>query len=286
MRHAMEGRRLGTLVRMAIPICKAAQKRCPRTGPGHPFEYRDWQIAVLIFTALLKRRKSKSSQYQYLTQHAREVKKRLGLRFWPARSTYFERYRRAWQLFEAAIEIMGRRLCHTWVDARVVAVDKSLMHARGPKRHTRSGRRGRRRRGADDEAGWGYSAHHGWVYGYSFEVVVTAPTHGPWCRCWPRSRPRVRANTVLLGQKSLGFPLPRGMFWPTRGMTTTGTASRSNTTARTAPAAGLCVPRSDAPTIRHRMMMRTSRSGAVTAESLVRVGTHGSSSFVVPLGVV
>ena len=58
---------------------------------------------MLIFTAVLKRRKSKSSQYQYLTQHAHEVKKRLGLRCWPVRSTYFERYRRAWQLFDAAI---------------------------------------------------------------------------------------------------------------------------------------------------------------------------------------
>jgi len=29
----------------------------------------------LIFTAVLKRRKSKSSQYQYLTQHAHEMKK-------------------------------------------------------------------------------------------------------------------------------------------------------------------------------------------------------------------
>jgi len=179
MRHAMEGRRLGTLVRMAIPFCKAAQKQCPRTGPGHPFEYNDWQIAVLIFTAVLKRRKSKSSQYQYLTQHAHEVKKRLGLRSWPVRSTYFERYRRAWQLFEAAITILGRRLCHTWVDARVVVVDKSLMHAKGPKRHRRTGRRARRRRGTDDEADWGRSTYHGWVYGYSFEVVVTAPAHGP-----------------------------------------------------------------------------------------------------------
>lgn len=134
---------------------------------------------MLIFTAVLKRRKSKSSQYQYLTQHAHEVKKRLGLRSWPVRSTYFERYRRAWQLFEAAIAILGRRLCHTWVDARVVVVEKSLMHAKGPKRHRRTGRRRRRRRGTDDEADWGRSTYHGWVYGYSFEVVVTAPTHGP-----------------------------------------------------------------------------------------------------------
>ncbi|VAX40563.1 hypothetical protein MNBD_PLANCTO03-378 [hydrothermal vent metagenome] len=154
MRHAMEGRRLGTLVRMATPICKAAQKYCPRTGPGHPFEYSDWQIAVLIFTAVLKRRKSKSSQYQYLTQHAHEMKKRLGLKFWP---------------------------------------------------------------------------------------------------------------------------MP--------GMTTTATASRLSTPARAAPVADSCVLRSVVLTIRRRRR-RTSRSGAATAESLVRVGTHENSSSVVSLVVV
>lgn len=182
MRHAMEGGRLAALVRMAIPICKAAQKQRPRSGPGHPPEYSDWQIAVLIFIAVVKRRKSKSSQYRYLAQHASEIKKQLGLKSWPVRSTYFERYKRAWQLFEVAITITGRRLCRKGADARTIAVDKSLMRAKGPELHRHTGRRKgrqRRQRGVDYDAGWGYSAHHGWVYGYSFEVVVTAPKHGP-----------------------------------------------------------------------------------------------------------
>jgi Transposase DDE domain len=186
MCHVMEDRRLARLARMAISVCKAAQDRCPRRGPGHPQDYSDWQMAVLILIAVLNRRKSKSAQYRYLKQHANEMKRWLGLRSWPARSTYFERYLRAWRLFEAAIEIMGRRMCRTWANARTVAVDKSLVRAKGPEQHKRTGRRRerqrkprRRERGSDPEANWGYSTHHGWIYGYSFEVVVCAPRNGP-----------------------------------------------------------------------------------------------------------
>jgi hypothetical protein len=34
--------------------------------------------------------------------------------------------------------------------------------------------KGEIRAGADRDAEWGYSEHHGWVYGYSFEVVVSS----------------------------------------------------------------------------------------------------------------
>lgn len=37
-------------------------------------------------------------------------------------------------------------------------------------------------RGSDLEATWTYSSHHGWVLGYSYEVVVTAEKNGP---VWP-----------------------------------------------------------------------------------------------------
>jgi len=56
------------------------------------------------------------------------------------------------------------------VDASVVAVDQALIPALGPPQS----RHRKRRRGADLQAGWGYSEHHGWVYGYSMEVVVAA----------------------------------------------------------------------------------------------------------------
>lgn len=171
----MEGTCLARLVRMAIPLCKAAERACPRLGPGAPPTYADWQMAVLIVVAILARRKSKSAQYRYLYERRKVLAKWLGLRTFPGRSTYFDRYRRLYALFRAGVIEQGRRAIDKGlVDPEVVAVDKSLMHARGPSRHQRKRRKRRRLRGTDDEASWGFSDHHGWVYGYSFEVAVTA----------------------------------------------------------------------------------------------------------------
>lgn len=51
-----------------------------------------------------------------------------------------------------------------------VAIDSTLIPARGPCRH-----KGRKRPSGDDpDAGWGKSDHHDWVYGYAVNVVVTA----------------------------------------------------------------------------------------------------------------
>ena len=135
-KRAMEGTRLATLVRMAIPLCRAAERACPRRGPGCPPDYKDWMIAVLIMIAVLKRRKSKSAQYRYLDEHRRELRRWLGLRRFPARSTYFERYCRAHRLFGVAIRLQGRRGIREGVaDPRTVAGDKSLVRARGPQWH-------------------------------------------------------------------------------------------------------------------------------------------------------
>ena len=67
--RAMEGTSLAELVQMAIPICQAAQRHCPRTGPGRPPDYDDWKMAVMIMVTLLEKRKSKSAQYRFLWSH-------------------------------------------------------------------------------------------------------------------------------------------------------------------------------------------------------------------------
>jgi hypothetical protein len=171
----MEGTHLARLIRMAIPRCKAAARACPRSGPGAPPTYADWQIAALILIAILARHKSKSAQYRYLFEHRKVFSNWLGLREFPGRTTYFDRYRHAYCLFRAGVIEQGRRaIGDGLVDPEAVAVDKSLLRARGPSRHQSKGRKRRRLRGTDDEASWGYSTHHGWVYGFSYEVTVTA----------------------------------------------------------------------------------------------------------------
>lgn len=174
-RSATEGTRLARLVRMAIPFCRRADRACRRHGPGAPPTFADWQIAVLIMVAVMARRKSKRAQYHYLFARRRLLIEWLDLPRFPGRSTYCERYRHAFALFQWAVTFQGRRaIAEGLIDPTVVAVDKSLIRARGRPWHRRKGRPCKRKKGTDAEAGWTYSEHHGWVYGYSFEVVVSA----------------------------------------------------------------------------------------------------------------
>jgi len=175
-RPAKDGRHLADLVQMAIPLCKAAQAKLIRRGPGRPPVYEEWQIALLIFVAILQRRKSKSSQWNFLSQHRPLLMELLQLTRFPTRSTYFARYKRAWRIYEKAIELQGRKALQEHVSsARVIAADKSLIAAKGPAFHKRQQKAGKPRRGTDTAAAWGCSGCKKWVFGYSYEVVVCAP---------------------------------------------------------------------------------------------------------------
>jgi hypothetical protein len=174
--RALSGTCLERLVRMASPLLRAAQRQCPRAGPGRLPDYEDWQVALLILTAVLHRRKSKSAQYRFLHERRATLKKWLDLKDFPARSTYFLRYRQAHRLFQQAIGLQGARaLIEGLADATTVAVDKSLIAARGRVWHPHH----RPSPGVDRDAHWGYSEHDGWVWGYGFQTVVTATSGSP-----------------------------------------------------------------------------------------------------------
>jgi hypothetical protein len=132
----------------------------------------------MIMAATMKRRKSKSAQYRFLHERRRKLKRWLGLKRFPARSTYFARYAQAHRLFEAAIVLQGRQALSEGVaTARAVATDKSLLWARGMPWHGKRRCRGKvpkKLHGVDRQADWGYSPYHKWVYGYSYEIMTTA----------------------------------------------------------------------------------------------------------------
>jgi hypothetical protein len=165
---------------MAAPLLREAERQCPRTGPGAKPDIPDWLIGVLIMVAILKRRKSKSAQFRFLSDKAtrQRIAEVTGCDDFPSRSTFFRRYRRAYRLFRTAIRLQGEKAIAEGVaDPEVVAVDKSLIAARGPlwhKRDRQAGRIPKGLHGVDRESTWGCSQHDGWVQGYSFEVVVTA----------------------------------------------------------------------------------------------------------------
>jgi hypothetical protein len=176
--RARVGTCLAKLVRMAIPLFRAAQSQCPRTGPGRRPDFADWKMAILIMVAILKIRRSKSAQYRFLHEHRRKLRRWLGLDPFPSRATYFARYARIHRFFQIGIRLQGLRAIREGVaSAKTVSVDKSLIAARGPHWHARDRKANRippGLHGVDRDSTWSFSKHHGWVQGYSYEVVVTA----------------------------------------------------------------------------------------------------------------
>lgn len=171
---------------MALPVLQEAERQSPRTGPGRKPQIPDWLIAALIMIAILKRKKSKSAQDRYLCEHRRQIAAWLGTDLFPSRSTYFARYRRAHRLYQQAIRVQGQQAVEEGLaNPTIVAVDKSLVAGRGPawhKKDRQAGRIPKGLRGVDPDTTWGYSDYHGWVQGYSYEVVVTATPQGT---VWP-----------------------------------------------------------------------------------------------------
>ncbi len=182
-KRAKEGMCLAALAEMAMPICQQAERECPRTGPGRKPEIPDWVMAVLIMVAVLKKRKAKRAQYRFLESHRAELLGWMGVERFPARSTYCDRYRRAHLLFQHAIRLQAEKEVEAGdVDATTVAIDKSPVRSCGSPWGRHHQDRGRLPPGADAEATWTYSKHHGWVQGYAYEVVVTAGKGGA---LWP-----------------------------------------------------------------------------------------------------
>ena len=174
-------------------------------GPGRRPDYEDWKMAVLIMAAVLKKRKSKSAQYRFLHEHRQSLMELLDLASFPARSTYFDRYRRVRELFEIAIRLQGRKAIAEGVaQAEIVAVDQSFVEARGPEWHRndrRANRIPKKLRGVDRDCGWGYCAHHGWVQGYSYEVVVTASRGSTVLPLLASVQPANKRESVTFGPK-------------------------------------------------------------------------------------
>jgi hypothetical protein len=174
-RQAKTGPSLERLVALAIPDLQEAERQSPRTGPGAKPVIPDWVIAALIMIVMLRRKKSKSAQFRFLHEQRQAIATWLGDDRFPSRSCYFRRYGRAHRLYQTAIRLQGlRAIAEGVADPQHVAIDKSLIAAMGLPYHQRDREAGRAVAGVDTDAAWGYSEHDQWVYGFSFEVVVSA----------------------------------------------------------------------------------------------------------------
>lgn len=189
-RRAREGTALVQVARIALRFCRQVGEP-HMVHRGRPLAIPTWVIAVMIIVAILQRRKTKSSQWAFWRERPSlwaEVFPHSSL---PARSTFFHRYRRCHELLEKALKQGGREAIRRgWAQAECVAGDKSVIPARGRCPYPKSWRKTRKR--VDYGAGWCKNNHHGWVWGYSYEVVVTAP--GPGGVIWPLLASAAPAN--------------------------------------------------------------------------------------------
>ncbi len=109
------------------------------------------------------------------TENKKKFFQLTGEKSFPSRSTFFRRYKRAHALFQVAIVLQGKRAIDEGiVEPKHLAIDKSVLKARGKPYHKSDRMAGKRPKNVDFDAGWGYSKLHGWTYGYSFEVVVSS----------------------------------------------------------------------------------------------------------------
>ncbi len=163
-------------------VCQHAAMRCPRTGPGRKPEVPDWLIATVVVIGVMHRKKTREAQYAFWEANVDSFERCFPGERLLSRSQFYVRARRTAPLLQTVIQQFGSyAIKRGWADARSVAVDKSLVAARGRRCSTRQRKP---RRGVDQDATWGYSEHDGWVFGYAYEVVVSA---GKGRVLWPLS---------------------------------------------------------------------------------------------------
>jgi hypothetical protein len=171
------------LINPAVPICRRGELDLPPRRPGRPVEIPEWAVAVMVLVATAKRLTTKSAQYRYLAARAADLVARLGPGRFPARSTYFARYRTAYLAMSAAAAAHTAHAAgRGHIDVRCCAADKTPIAAAGPPWHKSQRAGGERPRAADAEASWSRSARDGRVFGHGLEAVVTAPRRGA---VWP-----------------------------------------------------------------------------------------------------
>jgi len=141
---------------------------------GHPFDY-ETKVLIVFFTIMMIRRiKAFQAQWRWLEQHPEEAKM-LGLEEIPVRTTLSRRFKALYPTLQAFIAYLSQwaEALAPEFDSRVLVEDASLFKAHGPVWHQSDRQEGRvpeKLRNLDQDASWGKSAYHGWVYGYSLHL--------------------------------------------------------------------------------------------------------------------
>ena len=142
---------------------------------GHPYDY-ETKTLILFFTILIMRRICAfKAQHRWLIQHPEEADQ-LGFETIPDRTTLSRRFKQLYPILQAFIAFLGQwaEALSEDFDSQVLIEDASLFKAQGPVWHQSDRTVGRipdKLRHLDQDASWGNSAYHGWVYGYSLHLT-------------------------------------------------------------------------------------------------------------------
>ena len=155
----------------SIPWPKLPRRR------GRPYVYPFPVMLKCFIVMVWQRIESNRGLHAFLTMdkpYPRAVGEACGLsdRI-PCRRTFDRRLRAMPPILKASIRVMARVLCtHDLVDPLILAVDSSLLKAKGPVWHKSSMEKGEIPcPGIDTDARWGKSGTKGWVFGYKASIV-------------------------------------------------------------------------------------------------------------------
>lgn len=141
---------------------------------GRPCEYTT-KCLILFFTIMMIRRiTAYQAQHRWLIHHEDEMRS-LGFEKVPDRTTLSRRNKQLYPTIQAFIAFLGQwaEALGPEFDSQVLIEDASLFKAQGPVWHQSdrvANRVPEKLRHLDQEASWGKSAYHGWVYGHSLHL--------------------------------------------------------------------------------------------------------------------
>ena len=172
------GSRLVLLLQLIDRIPMPAQQH----GRGRPRQYSDRLFLKALVVMIVRHLQRPGELLAVLDEPTAELRRVRALLSetgrWPCRRTWERRLARLPESLPAQIGCVGHSLVQQlqpWADCgRAVAIDSTLLHARGGVWHAKHRAAGVvPHTSIDTEANWTKSGWHGWVYGWKLHLVST-----------------------------------------------------------------------------------------------------------------
>jgi hypothetical protein len=159
-----------------IPWSESQKKRKRRRRRGRPYVYTPTVILRCFIVRLWFRLDSNNTLHEFLEldyPYNKKIMKRCGLTQIPDRRTFDRRLKTISIDIKERIAIMTSLFVYEKIiDPYIVAIDSTLLKAKGHMWHKSSMKNGIvPRSGIDTDARWGFSHTKGWIFGYKLHLI-------------------------------------------------------------------------------------------------------------------